>query len=45
MTLKQFQKKGGKSRSPKKVKAARKNVAKARKALRDGDNQMQCCEG
>ena len=32
MTLKEFQSKGGKSRSQKKIKAVRKNAAKARAA-------------
>ena len=35
MTLKEFQSKGGKSRSPKKLKAVRKNIVLARKAKED----------
>jgi len=33
ITIKDFQRKGGKSRSPKKVEAVRKNLAKARAVM------------
>ena len=39
MTLKEFQSKGGKSRSPKKLKAVRKNAAIARKAKKEGKSK------